>query len=158
MSDFSGLVSSTCALASAVASAAIDELHHCIAQLRVRGHKIEADGSGFRTPRPNAVTDRLLGIFRYQALQLGLGLLMVEMRLVGLREDRGELRPSIGRSHIDNTHGFKPRFWRLDPKQLGLFAALDTAPEVALRSDDEMLIQRIGMGEDLDPLPSSGDH
>ena len=102
--------------------------------------------------------NRLLGIFRHQALKLGLGLLVLEMRLAGSREDRSELGPSIGRSHVNNAHRFEPRFRRLDAKQLGLFAALDTTPELALGSHDQMLIERIGMGQDLDPFAASGNH
>ena len=80
------------------------------------------------------------------------------MRLAGSREDRGELRPSVGRSHVDNTDRLEPRFWRFDPEQLRLFSALNAAPELALRGNDEMLIERIGMGQDLDPLAASGNH
>jgi hypothetical protein len=101
---------------------------------------------------------RLLGILGHQALELGLGLLVVEMRLVGLREDRGELRPSVRRSHVDNPHGLKPRLGRLDPKQLGLFAALDTAPEFTFGGDNQMLVQRIGVRQNLNPFAAAGNH
>ena len=40
---------------------------------------IEADGAGLRALRPDAVTDRLLGILRHQALELGLGLFVLEV-------------------------------------------------------------------------------
>src|SRR6516162_6579641 len=92
ISDFSGLVSSICALANAVASAAIDGLDRCIIRLR---SEIKADGARFGTLRPNAVTDRFLGIFRHKALQLRLGLFVLEMGLPGSHEDRGELRPGV---------------------------------------------------------------
>jgi hypothetical protein len=71
-------------------------------------------------------------------------LLVLEMRLPGSREDRGELRPGIGRIHVDDADGFEPRLRRLDPKQLRLLTALDTAPEFALGADNQMLIKRIG--------------
>jgi len=46
----------------------------------------------------------------------------------------------------------------LDPKQLRLLlAVLDAAPELALGGDDQVLIERIGMSDDLDLLPSPGD-
>ena len=48
------------------------------------------------------------------------------------------------------------RLRRLDPKQPWRLAALDAAPELALRRDNEMLIERIGMGQDLDPLAAAG--
>ena len=104
------------------------------------------------------MANRLLGIFRHQALELGLGLLVLEMRLVGSREDRSELCPSVGRSHVNNPHGLEPRLWRLDSEQLGFFAALDTAPELALGGDDQMLIERIGVGQDLNPFAAAGNH
>jgi len=100
--------------------------------------------------------NRLLGIVRHQALELGLGLLVLEMRLVGSREDRSELCPSVGRNHVNNPHGLEPRLGRLDSEQLGFFAPLDTAPELALGSHDQVLIERIGMGQDLNPFAAAG--
>src|SRR6516165_4979990 len=102
--------------------------------------------------------NRLLGIFWHQTLKFGLGLLVFEMCLMGSREDRGKLRPGVRGTHIDNAYGLKPRLRRLDPEQLRLFAGLDTTPELALGGDDEMLIERIGMGQDLDPFAAPGDH
>jgi hypothetical protein len=54
--------------------------------------------------------------------------------------------------------GFKPGLRGLNSEQLRLLAALDTAPELALGGDDQMLIERIGMGEDFHPLAAAGDH
>jgi hypothetical protein len=102
------------------------------------------------------MANRLLGIFRHQALKFRLGLLVLEMRRLGSREDRSELCPSVGRSHVDNAHGLKPRLGRLHAKQLRLFAALNTAPKLALGDDNQMLIERIGMGQNLDPFAASG--
>ena len=39
---------------------------------------IEAHGAGFRPFGPNPVPDGLLAVFRHQALQCGLGALMLE--------------------------------------------------------------------------------
>ena len=64
----------------------------------------------------------------------------------GAGKDAGELRPGIGRRHIDDPNGLDPRFWRLDPKQARGLASLDTAPELALGGDDQVLIERIGVG------------
>ena len=36
-------------------------------------------------------------------------------------------------------------------------AALDTTPELPLSGDDEVLVERIGMGLDLDPPTAAGD-
>ena len=41
---------------------------------------------------------------------------------------------------------------RLDAEQARGLAALDAAPEFPLGGDDEVLVERIGMGRDLDPL------
>src|SRR5690348_651875 len=101
---------------------------------------------------------RLLGIFWHQTLKFGLSLLVLEMRLVGSRKDRGKFRPSIRRGHIDNPHSLKPRFRWLDAEQLGLLAALDTTPELAFGRDDQMLVQRIAMGQDFDPFAAAGNH
>src|SRR6516225_6803174 len=104
------------------------------------------------------MTDRFLGIFWHQALKFGLGVLVLEMCLPGSREDRGELRPGVGHGHIHDTDSLKPRLGRLDAKQLWWFAALDAAPELSLGGDDQVLAERIGIGQNLDALPSPGDH
>ena len=104
------------------------------------------------------MADRLLGILRHQTLQFRLGLFMVEMGRTGPRKHRSELRPGIGGAHVDDAHRLDARLWRLDPEQPRRLAALDTAPEFALRGDDEMLIERIGVGRDLDPFAAAGDH
>src|SRR5580658_90434 len=75
VSDFSGLVSVTWALASAAARAAIDSLDRCIFGLHV--HHLEADRTGLGALGPNAVAERLLGVLRHQPFELGLRLLMV---------------------------------------------------------------------------------
>src|SRR5215469_1543919 len=68
ISDFSGLMSSICALASAVASAAIDGLERCMARLLGRGgQEVKTDGARFRTLGPDPMATRLLRIFRHQA-------------------------------------------------------------------------------------------
>src|SRR5262249_6509796 len=72
LSDFSGFVSSVCALASAAASAAIDSLDRCMLALRFQ--QIEAHRAGSRSARPNAMPERLPGIFGKKGLELGLGL------------------------------------------------------------------------------------
>src|SRR5215469_8356439 len=93
-SDFSGLVSSACALASAPAIVPILSLDRCMA-LPLDLKEVEADRARLRTFRSDAMADRLLSIFRHQAFELGLGLLMVEVRLPRADEDVGELHPGI---------------------------------------------------------------
>src|SRR5262249_43644772 len=96
-SDFSGLASSICALASAVASAAIERLGRCMAHLlRGDGQKVKADRAGFGAPRANAVANCFFGILRDQVIELRLGLLVLKVRLPGVGKDRGKLRPGIG--------------------------------------------------------------
>ena len=88
--DFSGLVSSACALANAAARQAMDSLNRCMAALL--DEEVEAHGAGFRALGPNAMADRLLGILRHQALELGLGLLVLDVGRAGPGKDAGELR------------------------------------------------------------------
>jgi hypothetical protein len=82
VSDFSGLESSACALASAAAMVPIDSLVRCMGCLLAQD--IEAHGYGFRPFGPYAVPDRLLGVLRHKALELGLGVLMLEKSRPGL--------------------------------------------------------------------------
>src|SRR5271156_7087061 len=102
--------------------------------------------------------DRFLGILWHQTFELSLSLLMFEIGRPGLGKHGRELRPGIGRTHVDNANGIHLWFWRIDPKQLRWLAGLDATPELPLRRDNEMLIERIGMGQDLDPLAAPSDH
>src|SRR6266702_4806282 len=70
-SDFSGLESSDCALASAAASAAIESLDRCMGHLRLEN--VKADGTCLRAASANPVADRLLGVLREERLELHLG-------------------------------------------------------------------------------------
>src|SRR4029077_6867535 len=70
VNDFSGLVSSICALAKAAARAAIDSLDRCIARLH-RVDYLEADRTRLGALAPHTMAERLLGILGHQALELG---------------------------------------------------------------------------------------
>ena len=59
---------------------------------------------------------------------------------------------------MNNTDRFDPRLWRLNTKQARRLATLDTAPELPLSRDNEVLIKRIRMGGDLDPFVATGNH
>src|SRR6202035_663698 len=83
---------------------------------------------------------------------------MFEVRRTRTREHRSELRPSIRRAHVDDADRLDSWLWRFDTKQSWRLAALYAAPELALRGDDEMLIERVGMGRNLHPLAAPGDH
>src|ERR1700744_2294065 len=83
---------------------------------------------------------------------------MLGMRRAGPGKDAGELRPGIRAAHINDADRLDPRLWWVDPEQRGPLAVLDTAPELALRGDDEVLKKRVGMGCDLDPLAAAGNN
>src|ERR1700724_2717624 len=131
--DFSGLVSSACALASAAAMAPMDSLDLCMAGLRVE--KIETHRAGLRSLGPNPMSDRFLGVLRHQALQLSLGFFVVHERLAGRSEHGGKLGPGIGRAHVDNPHSLDPRPRWLDAEEARGLAALNAAPELFLRGE-----------------------
>ena len=104
------------------------------------------------------LTMRLLGILEHQALELRLGLLMLEVRVPRADEDIRELRPGIGGAHIDNSERLNARPRRVDPEQGRGLAALDAAPELAFGGHNEVLIKWIGITSDLDPFAPAGYH
>ena len=104
------------------------------------------------------MADRLLRILGHQGFELGLGLLVLEVRLPGADEDVGELRPGIGGAHIDNADRLNAGPWRFDPEQGRGLTALHAAPEFPLSGDNQVLVKRIGMGGDLDPFAAASDH
>src|SRR4249919_2418466 len=68
VSDFSGLASSPCAFANAVAIAPIVSLELCMSCLRL--NEIEADRTRLRAFGPDTVADRLLGVLWHQGFEL----------------------------------------------------------------------------------------
>ena len=46
---------------------------------------------------------------------------------------------------------------RLDAEEARGVAVLDAAPELPFGGDNEMLVERIGMGGNFDPFPTAGD-
>src|ERR1700751_436933 len=142
MSAFSGLVSSACALARAAAIAPIVSLERCIAVLRL--DQVKAHRPRFRAFRLHPMTERLLGVLRDEALEFGLGFLVIEKGLPGGAEDRRELGPGVRAGHVDDAHRRKPRARRGNPEQARGLALLDTAPELALGGDEEVLVKGIG--------------
>src|SRR5262249_25845156 len=103
MRDFSGLTSSAWALAKAEASAPTDSLDRGMGGLALQ--HIKAHRPRFRALCSHAVPDGLLGILRHQGLELGLGPFVVEKCAASVAEERGELRPGIRRTHIDDADG-----------------------------------------------------
>src|ERR1700730_1162177 len=92
-SDFSGLVSSACALASAAAIAPIDSLERCTILLRRK--EIETDRARLRALGSDTVAGCFFRVFRHQGFEFGLGPLMVEERRAGCAEEAGEICPRI---------------------------------------------------------------
>src|SRR5258705_11814059 len=66
VSDFSGLASSICALASAPAIKPMVSLERCMGGLPIM--KFKADGAGFRAFGADTVPDGFLGVLRHQLL------------------------------------------------------------------------------------------
>src|SRR5437764_12341992 len=93
VSDFSGLMSSACALAKAEASAATDSLDRGMGRLPLQ--HIKANSPRFRALGFHAVPDGLLGILWHQGFELAFGPFVVEEGLPGVAEEGGELRPGI---------------------------------------------------------------
>src|SRR6516165_6014581 len=101
VSDFSGLMSSACALAKAAASAATVSLDRGMGGLRIK--YIKAHRPRFRALCSYAVSDGLSGILRHQGFELAFGPFVVEKGAPSIAEERGELGPGIGRAHIDDA-------------------------------------------------------
>src|SRR5437588_8171780 len=76
VSDFSGLMSSACALAKAEASAATDSLDRGMGGLHLQ--HIKAHRPRFRAPGLHAVPDGLPGILGHQGFELAFGPFVVE--------------------------------------------------------------------------------
>src|SRR6266852_4615159 len=112
VSDFSGLMSSAWALAKAEASAATDSLDRGIGGLRLQ--HIKAHGARFRALGPQPMPDGLPGILGHQGFELAFGPFVVEKGAPGVAEERGELRPGIRRTHVDDADGFDA-----GPRRLG---------------------------------------
>src|SRR5271166_2880036 len=101
---------------------------------------------------------RLLGVLRHEAFELRLGVLMLEVSLAGPPKDIGELRPGIGRAHVDDPHRLDagPRW--IDAEDARGLAVLHAAPEFLFRGQQEVLVEGVGGYLDLDPLAAAGDH
>src|ERR1035437_7039772 len=71
--DFSGLLSSPWALASAAAMAPMVSLERCMVRLHL--HHLKADRPRFGPFGAQAMSDRLLGVLRHQLFHVGLAAL-----------------------------------------------------------------------------------
>src|ERR1035437_5555414 len=97
VSDFSGLVSSACALASAAAIAPMVSLDRCIARLHVE--EIETDRPRFGPLGADAMAEGFLGVLRHQDFELGFGPFMVQEGRAGLTKTPRQFSPGIGCAH-----------------------------------------------------------
>ena len=66
-------------------------------------------------------------------------------------KDGGELGPSVGGAPIDDPHLFDPRLRGLDAEESRGLVVLHAAPKLPFGHDDEMLVERIGIGGHLPP-------
>src|SRR5258708_40215957 len=153
-SDFSGLVSSACALASAAAMVPMDSLERCMAALHAQD--IKAHRTGFGSSGSDAMADRFLGVLGHQSLELRLGILMLKVSFARVPKHARELRPGIGCAHVDDPHRFDPRAGRLDSKQSRRLAILNAAPEFFLGREQEVLVDGVRRDGDFLPFPPSG--
>src|SRR5215471_1074005 len=128
VNDFSGLISSACALAKAEASAATDSLDRCMDRLHRQHIKAHCSGSGASSSDP--VANRLLGILRHQGFELAFRPLMLEKCLPGVAEKGGKFRPGIRGAHVNDAHSLNARARRLGIDQVGHFTGLDASPEL----------------------------
>src|SRR5262245_56024077 len=138
-SDFSGLVNSACALASAAAMVPMDSLERCMAGLHAQD--IKAHRAGLGSFGSDAMADRLLGVLGHKGLELGLGILMLEVRLARAPKHAREFRPGVGCAHVDDPHRFDPRAGRLNSKQSRGLAILNAAPELFLGREQKVLVE-----------------
>src|SRR5438309_7837687 len=104
------------------------------------------------------MADGLLGILWHQGFQIGLGSLVVQKCLPCAAEYACNFRPRIRRAHIDDPDGLDSWLWRFDTEQARRLATLHTAPELPFSSDNEVLVERVRVGGDLDPFAAAGDH
>src|SRR5260370_41904985 len=132
-SDFSGLVSSACALASAAAMVPMDSLQRCMAALHAQD--IKAHRTGFGSSGSDAMANRLLCVLGHKGLEFRLGILMLEVSFARAPKYARELRPGIGCAHVAGPYRFDPRSGRLDSKYSRGLAILNAAPEFFLRRE-----------------------
>src|SRR6516164_7810076 len=154
VSDFSGLISSACALAKAEASAATVSLDRGMGRLHLQ--YIKADRPRFRAPGFYAVPNRLPGILGHQGLELAFCPFVVEKGASSVAEEGSELRPRIRPAHIDDADGLDARPRRLGIDEMGRFAGLHAAPELLFRRDQNTKIKRVHGDRDFDPFAAAG--
>src|SRR3954465_3000050 len=104
------------------------------------------------------MTGRLPRILRYELFQICLGCFVLTVGFSGPKVNGCEICPQVRAGHVDDLDGLKPRTGRLDVEENGRLPALNATPELLFRREQEMLIERISVNRDLDPLATSGDN
>ena len=85
------------------------------------------------------MADCLLRVLRHEAFQFSLGALVFEKCRVSSSKRAGEFYPGIGRAHVNDPDRRNARLRWLDAEEGRGLSAFDTAPELPLSSDDEVL-------------------
>src|ERR1035437_5090618 len=98
LSDFSGLVISAWALASAAAIAPMVSLDRCIARLH-GAQEIKTDRPGFGPLGADAMAEGFLGTLRHQYFDFVFGLFMIEDGRAGWEKHPRQFSPGIGCAH-----------------------------------------------------------
>ena len=106
--------------------------------------EIKTDRARFGPLGADAMADGLLGILRHQFLEFGFGRFMLQIGRAGLAKHPGEFGPGIGCAHVDDADRRDPRPWWFDAKQARGLASLHAPPELLLRGQQQMLVERIG--------------
>src|SRR3954468_18973135 len=93
-----------------------------------------------------------LGVLWHEGFQLALGLLMLDEGRPRPAIDGRELGPGVRLTHVDRPHSFDPCPGWLNPEEARGLAGFDAAPELLLCREQKVLIERVGVDLDLDPL------
>jgi hypothetical protein len=77
---------------------------------------------------------------------------MLELSFAGPPKDIRELRPGIGRTHVNDPHRLdaSPRW--IDAEETRGLAALHAAPEFLFRSHQKVLVEGVSGDLDFEPL------
>src|SRR6516162_4991297 len=116
VSDFSGLVSSACALARAPEMLPILSLERCMAEA-LPAQEIKAHRARFRSFGPDPMSDRLFSVLWHESFELRFRFLVLEVSVSSTAEDAGEFGPGIGRAHVDDPHRINAGPRRIDAEE-----------------------------------------
>src|SRR5260221_6658820 len=98
------------------------------------------------------MSDRLFGVLGNERLELALGPLVVEKGAAGVAEQRGEVRPGIRRTHVDDADRLDTRAWRLGVDEVRGLPRLDAPPELLLSGHQDTQVEGVHGNCDLEPF------